>query len=217
MNRKRFTTVWFSPDVLEKVRKAAAEKQVKMSQYIEHVLSIHFKLVEKGLWHQVEALAEGGIIFAPAVNINIGTLIERLDRIEQLISANNAYIVKLKLTDREKSLLKEAIDVVLNYAKVLSQKRPEETLTTIVMGLNSFEAIKKKILDAVKTVEKRGLTLEDLANSNSQDAPLAKAAVEALKFLELAILAARADRDKRDSMVNQVIAYARRLKNYALN
>lgn len=216
MNRKRFTTVWFSPDVLEKVRKAAAGKRVKMSQYIEHVLSIHFKLVDLGLWHQVEALAEGGTIFAPTVNINIGTLIERLDRIEQLISANNAYIIKLKLTDREKSLLKEAIDVTLNYARVLSQKRPEEALTTLIVGLNSFEAIRKKILDAVKTAERRGLTLEDLANSNSQDAPLAKAAVEVLKFLELAISAARADRDKRDSMVNQVIAYARRLKN-ALN
>lgn len=216
---KIYTTVWLTPEIHRRFREIAIRRGMKMSQLIEHVLSVYIQLEERNLWTVAEFMARGGVVNQININTvyNFGTLIEKLERIEQLISAQNAVVVKIKLSETERSALRDVINTVVDYARTLVAKRPEEAASAVVLGLQFLERVRKKILDATKMVQRRGITLEDLANSQSPDAELARRALETLRFVELAVETAKADRDRRASLANQLIATAQQLAHAHVN
>lgn len=188
-------------------------------QVLRDAVTLYAKAVETGKLSLVMAILDGHVPVTATggvnININIDQLIQNIaDTVRQTVAGN---IVKIRLTERERSELRDVAADVARWARVVSLQTPESAASQAALSIETLERWRKRILNAVKTVERRGLTLEDLANSQSPDAPLAKLALEALKLIEVALETAKADRSERMSKASLLIAKARELTKYERN
>ena len=198
---KRRINIWLEEEQIKELRRLASANRKKFSEVVRDAIDLYIRLSAKGVLSAARMLVEGPQAAPVVINqigeINVGQLVEKLTAIEEMIKANTVNIVKIRLTERERRELKSITDDVARWAKLIAGMTPDYAANQAALSIEALERWRKRILDAVKTVEKRGLTLEDLASSQSQDAPLAKQALEVLKLVELALETAKADRGER--------------------
>ena len=225
---KRRFNVWLDDDIIQALRETAIADKTRVSEIARRAISLYLDLRKAGLLPAIEMMlqnkANAGNVAAGMPIINFGninfvqTLIDKVNKIEELISAQTVNVVKIKLTHAEKIKLREALDMVIPIASGLAHKGPDEVATYAVTAHETISRMLRELVRVAEKIERRGITLDDIAKSQSPDADLATVAVKALRLLYTLRELAKTDRrekDKRMHLASTGIAIARELVNYA--